>query len=92
MGRRKRRRKIIRRPKRKIPSIFQCPSCGRIAVSVHMDKATETVTVKCSFCGLSKTYDLNPYLEAVDYYGRFLDAYQEMVERYEKESETISTE
>ncbi|MCC6003210.1 MAG: hypothetical protein LM590_02605 [Thermofilum sp.] len=80
MGRRKRRRS---RPvvvvKRKLPTVFQCPSCGAQAVSVvvRKGKAAKYVLVRCSNCGLNKQYAYNEYLEPVDYFSRFLDDYEE---------------
>ena len=79
MGRRRRRRKRIIVRKRRIPSIFQCPNCGYNSVAVTFNRKEGKVLVKCSSCGLEYTFDIVPYLEAVDYYSRFLDRYEEQV-------------
>ncbi len=77
MGRRKRRRKLRLRPKRRLPKIFQCPRCGETSVSVLIDRRKGVAKVICSSCKLSAEFEYNPYLAEVDYYSRFLDAYEE---------------
>lgn len=77
MGRRRRRRKIRLVPKKRLPKIFQCPRCGNTSVSVMINKKEGKVAVKCSSCGLEAEFKYNPYLAEVDYYSRFLDAYEE---------------
>lgn len=77
MGRRKRRRKIRLVPKKRLPKIFQCPQCGNTSVSVIINKKEKKVFVKCSSCGLEAEFEYNPYLAEVDYYSKFLDAYEE---------------
>ncbi|HDI74341.1 MAG: hypothetical protein DRJ52_07300 [Thermoprotei archaeon] len=75
MGRRRKRRKIIRRPKKRIPKIFICPNCGEKSVSVRLDKENMKVTVRCGVCGLTGTFDLTPIYQPVDYYGKFVDKF-----------------
>jgi len=75
MGRRRKRRKIIRRPKKKIPKIFTCPNCGEKSVSVHIDKENGQVSVRCGVCGLEASFDYMPILQPVDYYGKFVDSF-----------------
>ncbi|RLE95337.1 MAG: transcription elongation factor [Thermoprotei archaeon] len=75
MGRRRKRRKIIRRPKKKIPKIFTCPNCGEKSVSVHIDKENGQVSVRCGICGLEASFEYTPVLQPVDYYGKFVDKF-----------------
>uniref|UniRef100_A0A7C1TAF9 Transcription elongation factor n=1 Tax=Thermofilum pendens TaxID=2269 RepID=A0A7C1TAF9_THEPE len=79
MGRRRRKRARVRVvPKRKLPTIFECPSCGATAVSVSITRGREKmVRVVCSNCRLMGVYEYNPYLSPVDYFSRFLDDYEE---------------
>jgi transcription elongation factor Elf1 len=79
MGRRRRKRARVRVvPKRKLPTIFECPSCGATAVSVSVTKGKEKVVrVVCSNCHLMGVYEYNPYLSPVDYFSKFLDDYEE---------------
>lgn len=78
MGRRRRKRARARLvPKRRLPTVFECPSCGTTAVSVSVSKGKEKkVRVVCSNCGLQGEYEYNPYLSHVDYFSRFLDDYE----------------
>jgi len=78
MGRRRSRRRRIVRPKRKLPSVFQCPSCGYVAVSVSINRGSGDVKVVCSHCGLSYSFEYNPYFQPVDYYSKFLDKFEEL--------------
>jgi len=59
--------------------MFQCPNCGYMSVTVTINKKDKEAIVKCSSCGLSHKLPLSPYLDPVDYYGKFLDWYEEQV-------------
>ncbi len=88
MGRRRRRRKIRLKPRRSLPKIFQCPRCGETSVSVMIDRRKGVARVVCSNCGLEAEFEYNPYLAEVDYYSRFLDAYEEGKIGVEEEEES----
>ncbi|MFX0096661.1 MAG: hypothetical protein ACFE7E_02750 [Candidatus Hodarchaeota archaeon] len=68
MGRR-RRKKIVTRPKPKIPSIFACPACGKQAVRVEMFKVQGVADIRCSNCGLEEKSPIHDLSEPVDVYG-----------------------
>ncbi|MBS7249856.1 MAG: hypothetical protein KIH08_04585 [Candidatus Freyarchaeota archaeon] len=76
MGRR-RRKKVQRRPERRIPTVFECPSCGENAVKVEINKAEELATVGCGNCGLTKKVKITKLTETVDAYSEFVDAFYE---------------
>ncbi|QOJ79640.1 hypothetical protein IG193_04080 [Infirmifilum lucidum] len=78
MGRRRRKRARVRLvPKKKLPTVFQCPSCGATAVSVSVTKGKDKrVVVSCANCGLRGEYEYNQYLHPVDYFSKFLDDYE----------------
>ncbi len=76
MGRRKSRRKIRARPRRTLPKVFQCPRCGAVSVSVAVDRNGGQVHVSCASCGLTADFEYREYLHPVDYYAKFLDAYE----------------
>ena len=76
MGRRKSKRRIRVRPRRTLPKVFQCPRCGSVSVGVSVDRSRGVVHVACSTCGLAADFEYREYLQPVDYYARFLDAYE----------------
>ena len=72
MGRRK--RKVIRLPKKKLPKIFLCPKCGEEAVNVVIRKAVSTLVI-CGKCGLKAEIPVSPQDQAVDLYCKFTDRF-----------------
>lgn len=72
MGRR-RRKTAPRRPIRSIPSIFNCPRCGRNAVRVELNKNIGQATIHCGNCDVQATIGITPLTEPVDVYGEFVD-------------------
>ncbi|MEM1567374.1 MAG: hypothetical protein QXI84_02740 [Thermofilaceae archaeon] len=76
MGRRKSRKRIKLRPRRMLPKVFQCPRCGSVSVSVVTDKSGGLVQVRCVTCGLSADFEYREFYQPVDYYAKFLDAYE----------------
>lgn len=72
MGRR-RRKTTPRRPIRTIPSIFNCPRCGRNAVRVELNKNKGKATIHCGNCDIQATVAITPLTEPVDVYGEFVD-------------------
>ncbi|MFX0170171.1 MAG: transcription elongation factor 1 family protein [Candidatus Hodarchaeota archaeon] len=72
MGRR-RRKTAPRRPTRTIPSIFNCPKCGRAAVRVELNRNIGQAEIHCSNCDVQATLSISPLTEPVDVYGEFVD-------------------
>lgn len=75
MGKRRKRRKVLLRPKKTLPKIFTCPHCGAQLVSVK--KTEDGVLVICGNCGLSHTFGERVGWMPVDYYNSFVDLYLE---------------
>jgi len=74
MGRR--RRKMIARTRQPlIPDVFQCPACGTKAIKIQIDRKVNTASVKCGTCKISEDIDVNPLMEPVDVFGKFVDRY-----------------
>ncbi len=72
MGRR-RRKTAVRRPVRTIPTIFNCPRCGRNAVRIEIDRAAGEATVHCGNCDCQAKLLVSALTEPVDVYGEFVD-------------------
>ncbi len=71
--RRKSRKRVLLRPRKRIPKIFVCPNCGNTSVVVRRER--DVVRVVCGECGLTAEYELHPSKQAVDYYNVFVDDY-----------------
>ncbi len=70
MGRRKRR--VIKVFKRKLPKILACPRCGNISLIV--DRVTDDlVNIKCGTCHLLYSYPASKEKEYIDTYNEFID-------------------
>lgn len=76
MGR-KRRRKVVTRPKPSLPDIFECPACARTSVRVTIDKKTRTALVECGACKIRQERRVRSIDERVDIFGDFLDEFYE---------------
>jgi transcription elongation factor Elf1 len=76
MGRRRRKR-IIKSVRKRIPTIFNCPNCGSKTVIVKMNKDTGTATVTCGYCNLLWNTPIKSFEEKVDVYSRFVDTLME---------------
>lgn len=72
MGRR--RRKIVRPPRRQLPTIFLCPRCGVTAVYVASKDATQA-RVTCGNCGFGIEVPISPTDKPVDLYCKFTDSF-----------------
>ncbi|AWR99465.1 transcription elongation factor [Metallosphaera hakonensis] len=79
-GKRKKRTKIVK-VKPKLPKTFECPRCGKIAMTIKIDKVDSgprTAHIKCGNCGLCTDIDeVRPIDDEANVYGRFLDDYLE---------------
>lgn len=76
MGRR--RRKVIKMVRKKLPTFFLCPRCGKNAVRVVFNKKSGKAMVLCGFCSLSSSFNVAPPSAPVDAYCLFVDNYYGM--------------
>mgnify|MGYP001773007181 CR=1 FL=1 len=83
MGRRKKRRKVVKIVRR-LPRLFQCPACGLVTLTVDVDEVeaesrlAKVARIACnnpSCCLRAELYGLPMIFEPVDAYHRFLDLY-----------------
>src|SRR5213593_1006323 len=73
MGRR--RRRVVRIVKKKLPTVFTCPRCGEEAVRVTIDKQTGHATVMCALCQLKDEFPAHPAAQMIDVYSYFADRF-----------------
>lgn len=73
MGRR--RRRVVRIVKKKLPTVFVCPRCGEEAVRVTIAKDTGHATVLCALCNLKDDFPAHPAAQPIDVYSYFTDRF-----------------
>jgi len=71
----RRRRRVVRIVKKKLPTVFTCPRCGEEAVRVTIDKQTGHTTVLCALCQLKDDFPAHPAAQTIDVYSYFTDRF-----------------
>lgn len=74
---RRRKKKIIKIPKPKIPNVFICPICGSKSLTVKIDKKHKKAVVQCGSCGTTWETEIRGYEEKIDIYHKFFDEFSE---------------
>ena len=73
MGRR--RRRVIRIVKKKLPTVFTCPVCNEDAMKVTLPKGAGMAAIHCAACGVKDEFDVPRGTQMVDVYCKFTDKY-----------------
>ncbi len=73
MGRR--RRRVIRIVKKKLPTIFTCPVCNEEGMKVTLPKGAGIAVVRCAACGAKDEFDVPRGAQMVDVYCKFTDKF-----------------
>lgn len=73
MGRR--RRKVIRLQRKKLPDFFLCPQCGRDSIKVIIENDTLPAVIFCGNCNLTHEITKKPGDMPVDIYCKFTDIF-----------------
>ena len=71
MGRR--RKKVVRIPKKRLPKFFSCPKCGKETVRVEIFREENRAVAGCSSCGLQEEFQIKPAQGEVDVYCMLTD-------------------
>ena len=72
MGRR--RKKVVRIPKRRLPKFFSCPKCGKETVKVEIFREDGHAVAGCSSCGLQEQFQIKLAQSEVDVYCMLTDS------------------
>ena len=71
MGRR--RRRIVKLQKKKLPKIFLCPACGEVSISISVFREKNLAKVQCGKCSIIEDFSLSIGEEPIDIYCKFTD-------------------
>lgn len=71
MGRR--RKRVVRIPRKRLPKIFSCPKCGKETVRVELFRDESRALAGCSSCGFQEKFTIKTAQSEVDVYCMLTD-------------------
>lgn len=78
MGRR--RRRVVKIVKRKLPKVFDCPKCGENSIRITLSKEAKKALVQCGSCGLKEEFEISKSSEEIDVYCKFTDKMHQVMQ------------
>jgi len=70
----RRRKKVVRIPKKRLAKFFSCPTCGKETVKVEISRDKGGLAIaQCSSCGLKEDFQIKPAQGEVDVYCMLTD-------------------
>jgi transcription elongation factor Elf1 len=73
MGRK--RQKVVKVIRRRLPSQYLCPNCGKNTITVVLKGDEKIGRVMCASCNLRSQFPIPSNIEPVDAYCLFVDKY-----------------
>lgn len=74
---RRRKKKVIKIYKPKIPTVFICPICGNKSLNIKIQRKKKMGAVFCGSCNVKWEANLQGFEEKIDIYHKFFDAFSE---------------
>jgi len=88
MGRR--RRRVVKIVKKKLPTIFTCPVCGEESVKVILKTGSGKAVIQCGSCKLKEELAVPRSASMVDAYCTFTDKFYSGAEAKPAETQTTT--
>jgi transcription elongation factor Elf1 len=76
----RRRRRVAKVVKKKLPKIFVCPACGEESVRVNLKGSSGKAVIQCGSCKIKDEFEVSSSTGIVDVYCRFTDRYRSNIE------------
>mmetsp|Transcript_2261 Transcript_2261/g.3250 ORF Transcript_2261/g.3250 Transcript_2261/m.3250 type:complete len:126 (+) Transcript_2261:47-424(+) len=93
MGKRKSKAKVMKKAKRKTPTIFDCPFCNhRQTVECIFEKKQKTATIRCRMCGASYQMVTNALTKPIDVFSEWIDRTEEINNREDDDYDFLEGE